>query len=407
MTDFLSKETSKVIHTIHETKNANPFFITVAYNAPHNPLQALQSDYDDPALANVSSHIQRVYFAMIKSLDRGVGTILQALKDTDNWDNTVVIFTSDNGGASYIDIPDVNHPYRGWKGTFFEGGLRVPLYLQWPAMISPGVKVSETVSHVDIFPTVMAAVSMFAKEDTNREDDFATPKPDELHSDSASIPDGTNKIVHPVGVGGIEEATQGLRPAVSLCWCSGFELFSKTLRSLMGRIVEPTLLTVHHLMSSMDGLFYRLMRSLQVTRSTSGGGAADTLSDSGEYMDCEVPKSNSYCKIWSAALGISWIGTEFCDFERVDRKCIAPSISSSSASGRVNKKDRDQRDGSFPLDGIDLLPYVVPQKYFLSMDKLLLFSASKDTSNPLHDRALFWRSGAYKAVLFTQWYCMT
>lgn len=76
MTDFLSKEASKIIHTIHDTKNANPFFITVAYNAPHNPLQALHSDYDDPALANVTSHIQRVYYAMIKALDRGVGTIL-------------------------------------------------------------------------------------------------------------------------------------------------------------------------------------------------------------------------------------------------------------------------------------------------------------------------------------------
>lgn len=160
MTDYLSNESAKLIRTIASTPSANPFFLTLAYNAPHNPLQALKSDFEDPALASIPSHNGRVYAAMIKALDRGVGQVLEALKDTNQWNNTIVVFTSDNGGASYIDLPLINHPYRGWKATFFEGGLRVPLFMQWPAMIDASTEVTQTVSHVDIFPTLFAAAAM-------------------------------------------------------------------------------------------------------------------------------------------------------------------------------------------------------------------------------------------------------
>mmetsp|Transcript_24578 Transcript_24578/g.33707 ORF Transcript_24578/g.33707 Transcript_24578/m.33707 type:complete len:372 (-) Transcript_24578:1143-2258(-) len=85
MTDFLSDEAVKLIHTHAATPNANPFFITMAYNAPHNPLQALDSDYYDPELAHISDHNERVYAAMIKALDRGVGKLLESLRSTNQW----------------------------------------------------------------------------------------------------------------------------------------------------------------------------------------------------------------------------------------------------------------------------------------------------------------------------------
>jgi hypothetical protein len=163
MTDYLSDEASNLIRTLSATPDANPFFLTLAYNAPHNPLQALLSDFNDPEIATIPSHNQRVYAAMIMALDRGVGKVLQTLKETDQWENTIVLFTSDNGGASYIDIPHLNYPYRGWKATFFEGGLRVPLFMQWPAKIAPAVEVTEPVGHVDVFPTLYAAVAAAAK----------------------------------------------------------------------------------------------------------------------------------------------------------------------------------------------------------------------------------------------------
>ena len=73
-------------------------------------------------------------------------------------DNTLIVFSSDNGGAGYIGLPEVNAPYRGWKITFFEGGIRAPIFMKWPAKIVPGTIVDEPVAHIDLMPT-MAAVA--------------------------------------------------------------------------------------------------------------------------------------------------------------------------------------------------------------------------------------------------------
>ncbi|MDZ7784643.1 MAG: sulfatase-like hydrolase/transferase [Halioglobus sp.] len=62
-------------------------------------------------------------------------------------DNTIVVFTSDNGGAGYIGLPEVNHPYRGWKITLFEGGIRVPMFVKWPGRIAQGTVIDEPVAH--------------------------------------------------------------------------------------------------------------------------------------------------------------------------------------------------------------------------------------------------------------------
>lgn len=151
MTDYLSEEAAKAI----EANKHRPFFMYVAYNAPHTPLQALKSDYD--ALSGIENHRLRVYAAMIRSLDRGVGHVVQAVKDAGLEDNTLIIFTSDNGGANYIGLPDINKPFRGWKATFFEGGIRVPMLVKWPAKIKPGATFAGAAGHVDIFATAAAA----------------------------------------------------------------------------------------------------------------------------------------------------------------------------------------------------------------------------------------------------------
>ncbi|MDO9126673.1 MAG: sulfatase-like hydrolase/transferase, partial [Parvibaculum sp.] len=93
----------------------------------------------------------------VVALDRGVGKIKQALRDNGLEENTIVIFTSDNGGAGYVGLPDLNKPYRGWKASFFEGGIHVPFFMKWPARIAPGTAYDRPVAHVDIFSTVAAA----------------------------------------------------------------------------------------------------------------------------------------------------------------------------------------------------------------------------------------------------------
>ena len=94
---------------------------------------------------------------MIRSLDRSVERVLEALETNGLMENTLVIFTSDNGGADYIGLPDVNKPYRGWKLTHFEGGTHVPFIAQWPARIAAGAQMTEPVHHVDLFHTIAGA----------------------------------------------------------------------------------------------------------------------------------------------------------------------------------------------------------------------------------------------------------
>jgi arylsulfatase A-like enzyme len=130
----------------------------LSFNAPHTPLQALRSDYD--ALAHIPDHRLRVYAAMIRALDRGVGTVLNALRANGLERDTLVIFSSDNGGANYIGLPDVNRPFRGWKATFFEGGIHVPFFMKWPAAVPPGTTFAAPVGHVDIFATAAAAAGV-------------------------------------------------------------------------------------------------------------------------------------------------------------------------------------------------------------------------------------------------------
>ncbi len=151
MTDAYSSEAVEVI----ERNRDRPFFLFLAYFAPHNPLQARREDYD--ALEHIDLHRERVYGGMMRSLDRGVGAVLDALRSNGLEENTLVIFTSDNGGAGYIGLPAVNLPYRGWKSTYFEGGIHVPFLARWPGTIPAGSVYSEPVHHIDIFATAAAA----------------------------------------------------------------------------------------------------------------------------------------------------------------------------------------------------------------------------------------------------------
>jgi arylsulfatase A-like enzyme len=179
MTDYLTDEAVKVV----AANKDRPFFMYLAYNAPHSPLQATREDYD--ALSFISDHTLRVYAAMIRSLDRNIGRVLQSLKDQGLEDNTLVIFTSDNGGAHYIGLDGLNFPYRGWKATFFEGGVHVPFFMRWPHAIEKGSSYDKPVSHFDIFATAASAAG--AKMPSDRAMDGVNLLPF-LKGDVHSIP---------------------------------------------------------------------------------------------------------------------------------------------------------------------------------------------------------------------------
>ncbi len=153
LTDYWTDESLKVI----EANRNRPFFLYLAHWGVHTPLQATREDYE--AVGDITPHRLRVYAAMVRSLDRSVGRIMQKLEEEGLADNTIVVFSSDNGGAGYLGLPEVNAPYRGWKITLFEGGIRVPMFVKWPRRIAAGTTSDTPVAHIDVMPTLAAAAS--------------------------------------------------------------------------------------------------------------------------------------------------------------------------------------------------------------------------------------------------------
>ena len=139
----------------NKEKNKNrPFFLYLAHWGPHTPLQATREDYE--AVGDIKPHRKRVYAAMIRAVDRSVARVVDALDKEGLSDNTLVMFTSENGGAGYIGLPEVNQPFRGWKITMFEGGIRVPMMMRWPQNIAAGTRIDQPVAHIDVMPTIAA-----------------------------------------------------------------------------------------------------------------------------------------------------------------------------------------------------------------------------------------------------------
>lgn len=144
MTDHLAAKTAEYI-TRHK---AGPFFIYLAFNATHGPNHATEAD-----LAKAGG--DRIK-AMTIALDRAVGTVLDSLAQNGIRDNTLVFFLNDNGGAAGHD----NAPLRGHKGQTWEGGVRVPFAIQWPAVIPSGQKSDAPVISLDLFATSLAAAGI-------------------------------------------------------------------------------------------------------------------------------------------------------------------------------------------------------------------------------------------------------
>jgi arylsulfatase A-like enzyme len=149
-------------------KSDKPFFLYLAFNAPHDPLEAPQ-DYLDrfEHLTKVPDtihyverqkvkHPRQVYAAMVSALDDTIGKILQALRDNGLEENTLIYFLSDNGGPTIVTSAN-NGPLRGEKGDLLEGGARVPFAMQWKGTVPAGQTIHTPVSSLDLLPTSLAA----------------------------------------------------------------------------------------------------------------------------------------------------------------------------------------------------------------------------------------------------------
>jgi arylsulfatase A-like enzyme len=152
MTDELGRQAAAYIRE-HATR---PFFVYLAFNAVHTPMHA--RDDDLAAFPDIEKPRRRKLAAMTRALDRAVGTVLDALDETGVAENTIVVFINDNGGAT--NNASINTPLRGKKGSPFEGGIRVPFAVRWPARLPAGVVYELPVSALDVVTTVRAAAGL-------------------------------------------------------------------------------------------------------------------------------------------------------------------------------------------------------------------------------------------------------
>jgi arylsulfatase A-like enzyme len=136
-----------------------PFFLYLAYNAPHDPIQPppewLRRVLDrEPGI----TPLRAALVALVEHLDDGISRVMQALEDNGQREDTLVIFASDNGGL--VDLGSSNGPLRGQKGQMWEGGVRVPAVVSWPGHIQGGTTTPAVFATMDIFPTVLDAAGI-------------------------------------------------------------------------------------------------------------------------------------------------------------------------------------------------------------------------------------------------------
>ena len=140
-----------------DRQKQKPFFLYLAYNAVHAPAQAPKED-----IARMQKKFPQldekraILMAMLRHLDLGVGSVVKKLKDEGFWENTLFFFLTDNGGAKAMNAN--NGILRGFKGSLYEGGIRTPWVVSWPAKFSGGRTIDAPVISLDILPTVVDAM---------------------------------------------------------------------------------------------------------------------------------------------------------------------------------------------------------------------------------------------------------
>jgi arylsulfatase A-like enzyme len=152
LTQALSREAVNFIGRNQE----QPFFLYLAYNAPHGPLQATEKYLKQ--YEHIDDHKRRTYAAMVTAMDDGIGSLLYNLTELDILDNTVIFFLSDNGGDENLGAD--NGELKKGKGSLFEGGIRVPFAMQWNSVLPGGMTFHGSVISLDIFATVKACIGM-------------------------------------------------------------------------------------------------------------------------------------------------------------------------------------------------------------------------------------------------------
>lgn len=164
LTDYFGEEAERFVRGNRE----RPFFLYLAFNAPHAPLEA--KEHDREGLDEAMSPDRRTYAGMVRAMDRNIGRVLSALREMGLEENTLIAFVNDNGGGGNHTPPHTrntgrNAPLRGFKFEVFEGGIRVPMMISWPGRIASGQRYERAVSSMDLAPTFLRAAGIAPPED--------------------------------------------------------------------------------------------------------------------------------------------------------------------------------------------------------------------------------------------------
>lgn len=150
-TDLFTAEAERYIRG--RGASSAPFFLYLAYNAPHVPVQPPQAWVDRVRKRQPGIDEKRARLvAFVEHMDDGIGRVVQALRETGQHENTLIVFTSDNGGE--VPAGASNGPLRGTKTEMYEGGIRVPTLVAWPGRIAPGSRSDAVLMTMDLFPTL-------------------------------------------------------------------------------------------------------------------------------------------------------------------------------------------------------------------------------------------------------------
>ncbi len=153
LTDFFTDEGIRFIEDQNNKDAQRPWLLFMSYNAPHTPMHAKEDDLS--RFTHISDAKRRTYAAMVHALDRGVGRLRETLRQCNELENTLIVFFSDNGGAT--NNGSWNGPLRGVKGTLREGGVRVPMIWAWPNRLPSSQTSEQPMSSLDVLPTFLAA----------------------------------------------------------------------------------------------------------------------------------------------------------------------------------------------------------------------------------------------------------
>jgi arylsulfatase A-like enzyme len=166
-TEYLTDAFSREAVSFVKRKGNNPFFMYLAYNAPHSPLQATDKYLN--RFKDIKDPKRRTYAAMVSAMDDGIGLLLNQLEQQNLTNNTLIFFLSDNGGPTN-DNASNNSPLRGFKGDFFEGGITVPFAMKWPAQITANTIYNKPVISLDIFATIVGYLGCKTKSELDGQD---------------------------------------------------------------------------------------------------------------------------------------------------------------------------------------------------------------------------------------------